>query len=316
MPNQITNDYISETIEALNIVPPGQRGNDLYLDIVSWNIRYFHDKDSERVERISRILNALNADIIVCQEIKDGSMEAVSDRLADLGAGYYEVNYGQTGGNQRICIMHDLDWVRTKCDVEEIFHKGQHIAKDGKDAFPRLPLRGYFTCLAADTYSAPFDFQLLGLHLKSQWGGGKAQRRKSAEVLCKWLEDEAPLIDSDVLLLGDWNMKPTSTDWKPFHKLEDEGTAMFKSINDSTDFSHFYYKNKKNLGSKLDLAAITVAAHKYLAKAPKTVRWTTLDKFLDANPKAKEIKEYIKQVRDKISDHMPVLTRFYFKEPS
>lgn len=314
MSNQIANDYISETIEALNIIPPGMKGNDLYLDIVSWNIRYFHDKDATRVERISRILNALNADIIVCQEIKYGSMEAVADRLAELDAGYYEVNYGMTGGNQRICIMHDIDWVRTKDEVEELFEKGMHKATNGKDAFPRLPLHGYFTCFTADPFATPFDFQLLGLHLKSQRGGGNEQRKKAAEVLSEWLLENAPLIDSDVVLLGDWNMKPTSKDWKALHELEESGDAMFKSINDNTDFSHFYYKNKKNLGSKLDLAAITVAAHKNLAKSPKTVRWTTLDKFLEANPKAKDIREYIKEVRDKISDHMPVMTRFYFAE--
>ena len=74
MANQIANDYISETIEALDIVPPGQKGNDLYLDVVSWNIRYFHDKDPERVERISRILNALNADIIDIRSTLSGSL--------------------------------------------------------------------------------------------------------------------------------------------------------------------------------------------------------------------------------------------------
>lgn len=316
MSNQIENDYISKTIEALDIVPEGMKGNDLYLDIVSWNIRYFHDQDDNRVERVSNILDALNADIIVCQEIKYGSMDAVSERLKKIGAGYYEVNYGKTGGNQRVCILHDLDWARTKDEVEELFEKGQHKAVNGKDAFPRLPLRGHFTCLAADPYANPFEFQLLGLHLKSQRGGGSEQRKKSAEVLCDWLLRNAPLIDSDVVLLGDWNKEPDSDDWEAFHRLEKNDEALFGGINDKTDFSHFYYKNKRNLGSKLDLAAITIAAHEELVDPPKTVRWTTLDKFLEANPKAKEIREYIKEVRDKISDHMPVITRFYFEERS
>ncbi len=312
MPNEITNDHISATIDALDIVPEGMAGNELYLDVVSWNIRYFHDMDDDRVRRITRILDALNADIIVCQEIRDGSMDVVADELRQIGAGYYEVNYGTTGGNQRVCIMHDLDWVRSKDDVKELFGKREHIAPNGKDAFPRLPLKGQFTCLQTNPHAEPFDFQLLGLHLKSQRGGGGAQRKKSAEVLCDWLANNAPMIDSDVVLVGDWNSGPDSEDWEAFHKLEDDGEGLFKSINDSTDFSHFYYKNKKSLGSKLDLAAITVAAHEQLADLPRTVRWTTLDNFLDSNPKAREIKEYIKEVRDKISDHMPVIMRFYF----
>jgi endonuclease/exonuclease/phosphatase family metal-dependent hydrolase len=198
--------------------------------------------------------------------------------------------------------------------VQELFSKGQHTASNGKDAFPRLPLRGHFTCLAEDPYAQPFDFQLLGLHLKSQRGGGGEQRRKAAKVLSDWLVRNAPSIDSDVVLVGDWNKEPGSDDWEAFHRLEERGEGLFKSINDSSDFSHFYYKNKRNLGSRLDLAAITVAAHEELADLPKTVRWTTLDSFLEASPKAKDIKEYIKEVRDKISDHMPIIMRFYFTE--
>ncbi len=148
--------------------------------------------------------------------------------MAKAGAGNYEVNYETTGGNQRVAIMDDLDWVRSEDDVRELFNKGQ-IKADGKDAFPRLPLLGIFTTVSPDATGAsqPFDLQFLGLHLKSQRGGGGSQRRKSAEALHNWLEQEAPTVDADVMLLGDWNAPPDDTAWEPLHELERGGEAKF-----------------------------------------------------------------------------------------
>jgi len=310
----VVNDNLTEAFSALDLIPDAYKGSDRFLDIVSWNLRYFHDQDYNRVERIVNIMDALNADVFVLQEILDGSLQAVADGLSDAGAGYYQVAYGQTGGNQRVAVMYDLDWVRAKDDIHEIFNDKDYLSPDGKKAFPRRPLWGFFTCLTYDPQEAPFDFQLLGLHLKSQRGGGGAQRQKSAELLRDWLTEKAVLTDADVIMAGDWNEPPDSSTWDPIKELETQGEVAFAGVNDASDFSHLMYRNKKNLGSRLDLAAISVAALAEMRDAPATVRWTTLDKLLEANPKAKQLKAYIKEVRDKISDHMPVVTRFYFTE--
>jgi len=309
------NDNISLGLNDL--VPTKYKGTDKYLDIVTWNIRYFHDMDSQRVSTVARILAALNADIIVLQEIRNNSLDVVAEKLSAAGAGHYEVNYGATGGNQRVAIMHDLDWVRSKDDIRELFGKGQ-ITADGKDAFPRLPLLGVFTTVSpdAESISQSFDFQLLGLHLKSQRGGGGNQRRKSAEALRDWLEHDAPAVDADVIMLGDWNASPDDTAWKPFHELEGANKAKFRSLNDDTAISHLMYRNKTDIGSRLDLGAISMAAFDELHKPPTPVRWKSLDKLLASNPKAAQIRKYLKEVRDKISDHLPVVVRFYIDERS
>jgi len=312
----VANDNLSHAFSALDMIPPGYRGSDRFLDVVSWNIRYFNDHDYFRVDRIVKILNALNADIIVCQEILDGSLEVVAQELESLGAGYYNVIYGTTGGNQRVAIMYDLEWVRAKDDPKELFGKGQVRTNEGKDAFPRLPLHGYFTCLASEENAAPFDFQLIGLHLKSQRGGGDMQRELSAKKLCDWMKDEAPLVDSDVIMIGDWNADPTADVWEPIRNMESDGDVAFTSINDKSDFSHLMYRNKKNIGSRLDMAAISMAAIDDMINPPDTVQWKNLTELLEANPKAKAIKAFIKDVRDKVSDHMPIVTRFYFEEHS
>lgn len=194
-------------------MPEKYRGTDQFLDIVTWNIRFFHDQDADRVKRIVNVLSELNADIIVLEEIKHQSLEVVAEELRRIEAGYYQTAYGTTGGDQRVSIMYDLDWIRAKDDIRELFGKGQ-VMVGGKDAFPRLPLYSSFTGL---TQEAPFDFQLVGLHLKSQRGGGEDQRERAAIELRNWLVNDAPMVDADVIMLGDWNEPPDSDTWQPFH---------------------------------------------------------------------------------------------------
>jgi exonuclease III len=123
-------------------------------------------------------------------------------------------------------------------------------------------------------------------------------------------------IDADIIITGDWNEKPSSQSWSSIHDLENKGELRFSTINSESSISHLYYKNKKNLGSRLDLAAISIAAYDEVAGDPQVVRWANLDDFLNSSPKAREIKSFLKEIREDISDHMPVVTRFYFDERS
>ena len=71
-------------------------------------------------------------------------------KLNRRGAGHYKVVYGTTGGDQRIAIMYDMDWISAKDDIVELFGRGSVMTGEGKDAFPRLPLWGYFLCKSSD----------------------------------------------------------------------------------------------------------------------------------------------------------------------
>lgn len=305
------NDNISEWFA--DIVPDEYKGTDRYLDIITWNLFWFHHREEERVRTITNILEQLNGDIFVFQEVVDESLDGVAEELSQRGAGNYEVNYGTTGGNQRIAIMHDLDWVRSKDNIDELFGKKQVIASNNKDAFPRLPLHGIFTGISQNN---PFDFHLLGLHLKSQRGGGSEQRQKAAERLSEWMTMEAPLVDEDVIMIGDWNKEPSSDDWKAILDLEKDGEVFFSSINDESEISHLMYQKKSKVGTRLDVAAISVAAFDEIKVNPSVVKWKSLDKLLDSTQKAKKIKENLKYIKKNISDHMPVVTRFYFTDKS
>ena len=316
MPAAPDNDHLSRAFE--DIVPAKYKGTDRFLDVICWNIRWFNAGNNERVKKIEAVLNALNADIMVLEEIEQNSLDRVAEMLRDRGAGDYKVAYGTTGGDQRVAIMYDLDWIRAKDDIAELFGKRTVLTADGKDAFPRLPLCGYFTSLSQE--SDPFDFQLVGLHLKSQRSSGniqdagKAQRMMAAERLKTWLVREASVLDADVIMLGDWNEPPDAEAWAPIRQLERDGLALFSEINDSDSISHLMYKNKENIGSRLDMAQVSISAASQLTGPTEIVRWKTLDALLKSDPGAAKIKKYIKEISKELSDHMPLVIRFYFLE--
>ena len=195
------------------------------------------------------------------------------------------------------------------------------LTSDGKDAFPRLPLYAYFTGKTRE--SDPFDFQLLGVHLKSQResnpahgeGGvaGVAQRRLAAQKLADWLTLEAPKCDSDAVIVGDWNAPPTDKVWEPLTRLGEKRIA-FRGLNKSNEISYLMYRNRQDVGSRLDLSAATVAAHKEMASDPAVVHWKPFDDLINSTASAADIKAYVNDIRTNISDHMPVLTRFYWEE--
>lgn len=301
------------------VVPDTYKGTDRYLDVVCWNIRWFNPRDTVRVSNVARVLGTLNADVIVLEEIEPGSMTQVIDLLAAAGVGRYKVEYGTTGGDQRVTILYDTDWVRAKDTIRELVGRREVTTEPdgrGKDVFPRAPLWGYFTGLPVNKNNEAFDFQLVGLHLKSQRGDGtdtdKVQRRKAAEWLADWLEASAQQVDSDVLLLGDWNAPPSADAWAPFWELEQQQKVLFTKINDEDEISHLMYKRKDEIGSRLDLKVFSASAARQVHADPTIVRWTHLDEVLNQQPTAAEIKKILGAIRRDLSDHMPLVSRFYF----
>jgi endonuclease/exonuclease/phosphatase family metal-dependent hydrolase len=304
-----SNDNISKSFA--DIVPPEHIGSDKYIDIITWNIWFFDNKNQQRVKQVTDVLERLNGDIFVFQEIEENSLDIVAEELLRCGAGSYKIKYGTTGGDQRVAIMYDKEWIKAKDNIEEIFDRTL-TTPEGKEVFPRLPLRAYFT--SKSDISDPFDFQILGLHLKSQRGGGEEQRKLAALNLKKWMLKKAPLVDADVIMIGDWNEDPDAKAWNVFRDLERKKKVAFRSINNKSSISHLMYKSKNHLGSRLDLAAVSMAAVPEMGQPPKVVRWKSLDSLLAKGPKAQEIKKYLKSLKTNLSDHLPVITRFYFTE--
>jgi exonuclease III len=309
------NDNITKLIGK---VLPQYHDTDDYIDIVQWNLRWFNSKEPKRVDAIYKVLAQLNSDIFVFQEVADGSVDGLAERLTKAGLGTYEAYYGSTGGQQRVAFMYDTEWVRRKDEVAELFGRDAVTTPRGKDVFPRLPLWGYFYCRSTRSNMRGFDFQLVGLHLKSQLDRGglgedELQRTLACGSLMNWLEKDADALDSDALLVGDWNEGPEAKAWASARLLEKRKRVKFSSINDASDFSHLYYRNRNDVGSRLDLRLATSELASQLNKANTTdsaINWVTLDQLLGSTAQAKEVKALIKRIKDEVTDHLPVLTRF------
>ncbi len=334
--NVVTSDNDSYSFAVDDLVPKRYIGTDRYLDVIQWNLEWFGAskstaRDARRWNLIVGILEKLNADLYIFQEIagptptRAGVMDAVAAELTKRGAGEYVVDYTKAGGEQRVAMMWDRQWLRAKSDVTELFGCGAHKLPDGSDAFAgRTPLYGWFTGkLAAGPSSRPggsFDFQVLGVHLKAMADGGP-QRKESAKVLADWMRQDAVKIDADVLIMGDFNAPPDDACWEPFQQLEETGQAGFRKINDPSDFSYLWLANKRDKYlSKIDLAVASTASQAQVkGDLEKSVRWKPIEDVIAAthgNLTSRQVTALLKEIKDSISDHLPNFSRFYFTVPA
>ncbi|MFV8756817.1 endonuclease/exonuclease/phosphatase family protein [Nannocystaceae bacterium ST9] len=320
-------DQISRLLDAKNLVPERLRGTDKYLDIVCWNVRWFDAADPDRVAAITDVLAALNADCLVLTEVADdGALDQVVADLAARKAGFYSIHYGSKGGQQRVVMLWDRDWVRAKAPLGELFDD-EHLSVpseigNGRQAvFPRLPVWGYFE--ARSESDEGFNFELVGLHLKAQgpaprgYSGpekrwGVAQRTRAALRLAQWLVEEEEHLDADVIVVGDWNANVGEKEWAPLLDVESQGSIAFESINRDTEISHMVRLNKGGpAGSRIDLVLVTneAQANAVSDQVGVVVQWSLFD-HLDALD-GDERQELFKQLKQKFSDHLPVVSRFY-----
>jgi endonuclease/exonuclease/phosphatase family metal-dependent hydrolase len=300
---QISNDKLSSYLQ--DFVPDSFQGSDRFLDIITWNIKFFNNRDPKRVENILNILRELNADIFVFQEIEVGAFDGIAEELIRSGAGLYKTAYGTTGGDQRVALMYDTEWVKASQTIAELYPENPQVSVEGVDkaVFPRLPLHSSFVAFREEE---PFDFHLVGVHLKSQRGGGNEQRKEASKLLANWLQNQT--IDEDVIIAGDWNSPTDRPEWQPFRQLESEGKVKFQSWNNVEDQSEASHLSASGRRTRLDLIVVTSSIPSTEGQTEATViNWNA---FLENNNSPQLVREVI----DTISDHLPVLTRFYFSD--
>ncbi len=323
-------DRISRLLNAKKLVPAKYAGSDRYFDLVSWNIAWFDAADPERVQVITEVLSQINADMFVLLEIADdGALDEVVAALAKRKAGYYSTCFGGTGGQQRVVLMWNRDWVRAKETPGDLFadRNPQLPAEFGvgkQKVFPRLPVWGYFEVRPPPhTVGEGFSFELMGVHLKAQgpapagykgpdkrWG--IPQRTAAAKTIARWLQQPAEHYDTDVIVAGDWNATASEAEWKSLQKLEKTGEVHFQGINHDTEVSHLVRLNAGGpAGSRLDLHLVTDAASAALVpdQAGVVIQWRFFDE-LDALPAA-DRRKLFSRLKSRFSDHLPVVSRFY-----
>jgi hypothetical protein len=136
----------------------------------------------------------------------------------------------------------------------------------------------------------------------------------AAVRLESWLVREASVVDADVVMIGDWNEPRNARAWEPIRKLEEQDLALFSTINDKDSISQLMYRNRDNIGTRLDMAAMSMSASTQLKGTPEVVRWKPLDDLLASDARAGQIRTYIRELSRGVSDHMPLAVRFYFQK--
>ncbi len=317
-----------------SLVPDEYIDSDSYLNIVQWNMEWFgaaksKPRDKKRYKLVRDILATFNADVFVLQEVAgpslDGRYRGVLDSLAEeltaMGRGDYRVEYTTAGGEQRVAAMWDRDFVHAKSEVTDLFERGKYQRKGEKDPFGgRTPLYGYFegrVVTKGEQDADRIDLQLLGVHLKAM-ADGLPQRQESARILIDWLNRTAPTIDSDVLIMGDWNAAPDDPSWDPIREEEAKNARIhFSDINDPSDFSYLWLANKSDkYVSKIDLTAMTLSSETQPPdEVARVVRWKPITEALQqaGHLTDSSVRNVMSELKEQVSDHLPTITRFFFK---
>lgn len=109
--------------------------------------------------------------------------------------------------------------------------------------------------------------------------------------------------DEDVIIAGDWNAISSKPEFKVIRDLEASGAVKFESFASKNEASHFY-KNGK--GTRLDYIVISASAARASVEG--------LSRVIPWSEYLKTGKSALATIVDQISDHMPVLARFYFSD--
>jgi hypothetical protein len=115
------------------------------------------------------------------------------------------------------------------------------------------------------------------------------------------MEEEGNYVDTDILIMGDFNAPPNDKCWQPFHEMEDAGKIKYKEINDNDDFSYLWLANKSDkYVSRIDLTVMSTASSNQVAgEVVKVVRWQPIEEAIAraGNMTDKEVTDVMKKIK-------------------
>lgn len=169
-------------------------GTDQTLDVVTWNVEWFPKNGSITIDSVKEIIQAMDADIIACQEISDTT--AWKTMVHSIG-GYETLFF--TGRYKGLCYVYKTSTIRV-----DKFYK-IYTASNYWNNFPRAPK------VIEVTFNGQ-SFVLINNHLKCCGDGTLSANNSSDEENRRFraMNDMKTYIDDslttrNVILLGDLN---------------------------------------------------------------------------------------------------------------
>ncbi len=267
---------------SLNNIRINQYGSEESFDIATWNIEHFPKSRNYTIPYLIQIIRDIDIDLIAIQEI-DGRSPFLS--LIDSLDGYQGYVSLLPDYGLRLGIIYKSDIIAIS-DPEQIF-------TDDDWAFPRPPLVTFVTVKKEN--NTVFDFILIILHLKAFVDAESEGRRREA---CEKLKDyiDTYLLtgaEKDILILGDFNDElddpPHDNVFQVF--LDDSLNYEFLTLPIADEPTYI-----GNFGSSIDHLLITTDARNEYGGGLTCVL---------------KIDEEFSHYVNYISDHRPVLTRFF-----
>lgn len=149
------------------------------IRIMAWNLARNFPQDAALLDNFTRVMQAVDPDVLICSEINDADSAAVIkgaiDSILPLPAGEtWRVQLGQSDGFIRVALISRFPLLVGRTDT-----------------IPASEVRGV-NCALIDLPDAVYqdDFYLMGIHLKAQAGGTNTARRQQAcNALANWFAD-------------------------------------------------------------------------------------------------------------------------------
>lgn len=274
------------------------------VDVGFWNVEWFSNRYKAKSEEVTRIIAELQLDVYALIE----SSPEATRHLVEVLKSQYGLDFGWAASEPNAPSSKQsttVIWNKTTIDGERIawpedveewfrvdsrnFDDIQFEAVHGK-VFDRYP--GLFRFSAKNRPAdAPFDFNLVPLHLKAM-AEGALRRRMASEILAAAVSRTSKTGDDDWVIGGDINAELMTGD---FEKLTKDLLAV--SASDEAEGAMTYLKSPKSMIDHIFVSpnlARHYGAKDFFLVAPDT---TTLD--------------YVQ----KISDHRPVLMRMSLGRP-
>jgi endonuclease/exonuclease/phosphatase family metal-dependent hydrolase len=222
-------------INRYEVVVDGFTGSPDFADIGFWNIEHFNgDVSDQRIVRVSEVIARLTMDVLGLIEVEKEALDRLVLELSRQGLSYdYEVVDGS--GRQDLAILFDEDTTKAKLRpdlLKRYSNKFSQTTRDGKSAFPRLPLIAECEILEKQG-TEPLRFLFMIVHLKAFGDAvSKARRKLAAEILTEIIGDLRTTENLPIILGGDFNDTLTSGNLDALTNSPDLFTLMTDDISD------------------------------------------------------------------------------------
>ncbi len=233
-------------------------------------------RTQEEIKKLAEYIESLNVDVLALQEVKDE--KAIKKLLDFFPSGKYGYSISSHKTTQRPAVLFNRSRTKVKKRTE---------IREIRVGRPRLR-----TGVVFDVAMGNFNFTLIVVHLKCC--AAAPTRKKQLEALNSWLKEEfkRPGSEKDVVIVGDFNHQLR----KSFMEVLSKGIGLYLTTNELTQA--VCEPQEKRYTEPIDHIVVSMDA-----KFEYQENSIFMENIYESD-------KYPKEIRDKFSDHCPLIAAF------